>query len=114
MEDCIFCKIARGEIPSKKVYEDDDFIAFLDVSPQAKEHILVIPRIHKEDALDCVSAAPEIFSKLVQTAIKVAKLQGLDSGGFRVVTNNGVNARQSVNHVHIHLLGGELLNERLC
>ena len=113
MEDCVFCKIARKEIPSSVVYEDEECLAFLDINPQAKKHILVIPRIHMEDALDCHERSPELYQKLLSAAMKVAKREGLHAGGFRVVTNIGENARQSVGHAHIHLLGGEILSPKM-
>jgi len=113
VEDCIFCKIARGEIPSKKVYEDDDVIAFFDVSPQAKKHILVIPRIHMEDALVCHSHSPSLLTKLLDTAIEVAKNEGLSETGFRIATNTGADAKQSIRHLHFHVLGGGPLSERI-
>ena len=113
MQDCIFCKIARKEIPAAIVYEDEDCIAFPDINPQAQKHILVIPRIHMEDALDCHDRAPELYAKLLSAAMKAAKREGMDTGGFRAVTNVGENARQSVRHVHIHLLGGETLSPRM-
>jgi histidine triad (HIT) family protein len=113
MEDCVFCKIARGEIPASKVYEDDNFLAFLDIEPQAKRHILVIPKVHIEDAAACFSQDPNLLSALFLAAVAVAKREGLEDGGYRIVTNVGENARQSVPHLHVHLLGGEKLNARM-
>lgn len=113
MEDCIFCKIVRGEIPSKRVYEDDDFLAFLDIEPQAKTHILVIPKVHIADAATCGEENPALLAALIEAALKVARENGLDAKGFRLVTNVGENARQSVQHLHLHLLGGELLSARM-
>ena len=101
MCDCIFCKIANHEIPSTVVYEDDQVIAFDDLNPQAPVHTLVIPKKHYSDIADNVHAIQE-----------VAKAKGLEDG-FRVISNKGVNAGQTVMHFHMHVLGGKNLGENL-
>ena len=109
---CIFCKIIEGEIPSKKVYEDDTILAFHDVNPQAPVHILVIPKAHIPscDAItdDNASVVASIFSKIPE----IAKAAGL-TNGYRVITNCGEDGCQSVHHLHFHLLGGKKLPETL-
>lgn len=113
MSDCLFCKIAAGEIPSKKVYEDDQILAFYDIAPMAPVHVLVIPKEH----IDSVAAVTEENASLVAyifTVIpKIAKELGLD-GGFRVVSNCGSDGCQSVKHLHFHILGGKKLSESMC
>ena len=108
--DCIFCKIAQGEIPSNRVFEDDDVVAFHDLNPQAPTHILVIPKKHIATLLDAEDADTELLGSLQQAAVAIAREQGLDRGGFRLVTNCGEGAGQSVFHIHVHLLGGRSLS----
>ena len=111
--DCIFCKIANGTIPSSKVYEDDKILSFYDINPEAKIHVLVIPKEH----ICCADAINEenshnvayIFEKIPQ----IAKLAGI-TNGYRVITNCGEDGCQSVKHLHFHLLGGKKLPETLA
>ena len=109
MSECIFCKIVDGEIPSNLVYENDDVIAFHDLSPQAPTHILVIPRKHISTLLDAADEDTELLGKLQAAAIEIARQQGLDQDGFRLVANCLEGAGQSVFHLHVHLLGGRRL-----
>jgi histidine triad (HIT) family protein len=109
MSECIFCKIVDGEIPSNLVYKNDDVIAFHDSSPQAPTHILVIPRKHISTLLDSADEDTELLGKLQAAAIEIARQQGLDQDGFRLVTNCLEGAGQSVFHLHVHLLGGRRL-----
>ena len=111
--DCIFCKIIAGEIPSKKLYEDEDVLAFLDVSPQAPVHFLVIPKEHIESMAAITPQNSAILAKIGEVIAKLAKEQHLVDG-FRVITNTGVNGAQSVKHLHFHVLGGVKLSESLC
>ena len=113
MEDCIFCKIARGEIPTRKVYEDERVLAFYDQSPQARVHVLIIPKAHADNLLAARAMDDGLLAHLLRTAAHVAALLGLDKTGFRIVSNCGADARQSIEHQHIHLLGGEKLSERM-
>lgn len=110
MSDCIFCKIAAREIPSTVVYEDELVIAFDDLSPQAPVHTLVIPKEHYQDITDGVPA--ETLAAMVHAIGEVAKAKGLGTG-FRVISNKGADAGQTVMHFHIHVLGGEPLGENL-
>ena len=105
MSDCIFCKIAAGEIPSNKAYEDDKVLAFYDLDPQAPTHILVIPKQHIKSAAEIDESNSMLIAHVFEVAAKLAKELGLDNG-FRVVTNCGESAGQTVHHIHFHLLGG--------
>lgn len=110
--DCLFCKIVKGEIPSSKVYEDETVYAFRDINPQAPVHVLVIPKQH----ICCTNAVNEKNASVVAdifTAIpKIAASEGLD-GGYRVITNCGEDACQTVKHLHFHILGGKKLPENM-
>lgn len=106
MEDCIFCKIVNGDIPSTKVYEDDDFYAFKDIAPVAPVHVLVIPKKHIQSIAALTPDDAEVAGKMLFTIQKVANLLGLKDG-FRVVFNTGEKAGQTVHHMHAHILGGK-------
>ena len=110
--DCIFCKIANGEIPATKVYEDDTVVAFNDLEPQAPTHILVIPKAHISSAADVNEENSAVISHIFEVIAKLSKELNMD-GGFRVVNNCGEDGAQSVKHIHFHLLGGEKLSERI-
>ena len=113
MQDCIFCKIASGEIPSTKVYEDELCVAFNDLNPMAKVHVLIIPKEHI-GCVNCVNDSNSaVIAHIFETIPKIAKDLGL-SDGYRVVTNGGANAGQSVFHLHFHILGGEQLSLEMC
>jgi histidine triad (HIT) family protein len=104
--DCIFCRIAAGEIDAQVVRSDDDTVAFRDVNPQAPTHVLVIPRRHIP-AIDALEAADaEVVGKLFLAAKAIARDAGVADGGYRVVMNCGPDAGQSVDHIHLHVLGG--------
>ncbi len=107
--DCIFCLIAEGKIPSKKVYEDDDLLAFHDVNPVAPTHVLVIPKKHLSSLMDVSEENERLAGKILLGVKKVAKQLGLDEAGFRVVNNMGEEGGQTVHHIHFHLLGGRTL-----
>lgn len=108
--DCIFCKIAAGEIPSTKVYEDDKVLAFKDINPLAPVHILVIPKTHIESAAEITADNSAVIAHIFEVIAKIAKEQGIDKDGFRVVSNCGENGCQSVKHLHFHILGGKKLD----
>lgn len=103
MSDCIFCKIAEKSLPAQVIYEDDDCLAFEDINPQAPIHFLVIPKTHIETILD---ADPEIMGKLMGVATRIAEQKGVADDGFRTVINCRRHAGQTVDHLHIHVLGG--------
>ena len=111
MKDCLFCKIIGGEIPSTKVYEDDKTYAFRDINPQAPVHVLVIPKEHIASLAEGDKLSDAALAACLRTCAKVAKLEGLEDGGFRVVSNCGDNACQSVHHLHFHVLGGRKMSE---
>ena len=104
MSDCIFCKIAAGEIPSNKVYEDDKVLAFYDLNPNAKVHVLVIPKEHIANVAEIDETNSAVVAHIFEVIAKIAKEQGMDS--YRVVSNIGEQAGQSVFHLHFHVLGG--------
>jgi histidine triad (HIT) family protein len=103
--DCLFCRIVAGEIPATKVHEDDAVVAIRDVNPQAPTHVLVLPVRHVASAADLTEADGPLLGRLFAVAADVAGREGLD-GGWRLVTNVGPDAGQSVDHLHVHLLGG--------
>ncbi len=108
MENCIFCKIIAGDIPSNKVYEDDKVLAFRDIAPMAPTHILVIPKAHIPSVAAITSENSGIVSHMFEIIAKIAAQEGLD-GGYRVVSNCGPDAGQTVPHLHFHILGGKQL-----
>lgn len=111
MENCLFCKIIAGEIPSAKVYEDDQVYAFRDIAPMAPTHVLVVPKTHVTGISDDVPG--EVYAACLKACRKVAELEGVLDSGFRVVSNCGEDACQTVNHLHFHVLGGKKLSEKM-
>ena len=111
--DCLFCKIVAGQIPSTKVYEDETVFAFRDIAPQAPTHILVIPREHIP-SVDGISAENSaVVAHIFEVIPQIAKAEGLE-GGYRVVSNCGADAGQTVHHLHFHILGGQTLNTQMA
>ena len=111
--DCIFCKIASGEIPSAKVYEDDMILAFRDINPQAPVHVLVIPKCHIDS---CDAVTPEnsdVVKHIFEKIPEIAAAEGLKNG-YRIISNVGPDGAQSVKHMHFHILGGTKLTERMA
>ena len=113
MNDCIFCKIINKEIPSDIVYEDDEIIAFNDISPVAPIHILVIPKKHISSAIDINEENEKIIGKIFLAINKIAKKQGFDKDGFRIINNCGNNGGQEVMHLHFHILAGTKLGSKI-
>lgn len=114
MEDnCIFCKIIKGEIPSEKVYEDDTVLAFKDINPAAPIHILVIPKKHIENLLEVKEEDKETISHIYEIINKIAKDLKIEKEGFRVIVNCGKDAGQEVMHLHFHLLAGKKLGHKI-
>lgn len=109
--DCIFCKIANGQIPSDFLYEDDNVVAFRDLNPQAPTHVLVVPKNHYANFIDNVPA--EVLASMEKAVAAVAASEGLADDGFRCIMNTGKNAGQTVMHLHLHVLGGTHLGEGL-
>ena len=112
--DCLFCKIASGEIPSTKVYEDDEVLAFRDIAPQAPVHVLVIPKKHISGWYEAKDESDALLAHLMRVAALVAEKEGLVEGGFRVVSNCGEDADQTVKHLHLHVLGGRKLSGEMA
>ncbi|GIM28075.1 histidine triad nucleotide-binding protein [Clostridium polyendosporum] len=109
MENCIFCKIIKGEIPSKKIYEDDKVIAFHDISPAAPVHVLVIPKEHIESANYITQENSKVIAHIFQVINKIVEELNISQGGYRIVNNCGNDGGQTVNHLHFHVLGGREL-----
>jgi histidine triad (HIT) family protein len=105
MAECIFCRIIKKEIPSKIAAESTEVLAFYDVNPQAPIHVLVVSKEHISSVMELESKHSELLGEMVQTAQRVAKSEGIDRSGFRLVFNNGPDAGQAVDHLHLHLLG---------
>lgn len=114
MEDCIFCKIIKREIPSSIVYEDNEIIAFRDVNPQAPIHILVIPKKHISSLVDLKEEDEILIGKIYTVINKIAKQEEIDKKGFRVIVNCGEDGGQEVKHLHFHILGGKKLGVKIC
>ena len=109
MEDCLFCKIARGEIPSTKLYDDETVCAFRDIDPQAPTHVLVIPKKHISSVLGITEEDRELLLHIFEVINLVAKQENIDRNGFRVVSNIGKDGQQSVPHLHFHVVGGRYM-----
>ena len=113
MEDCIFCKIINKEIPSNIVYEDDEILAFRDIHPVAPVHVLVIPKKHISMLTDLTKEDEALIGKIYTTINKIAKQEGFEKQGFRVIANCGKDSGQEVMHIHFHILGGKVLGEKI-
>jgi len=109
MDQCVFCKIIKGEIPSSKVYEDEKVVAFNDINPEAPVHVLIVPKIHVQSILELDEAGYNIIAHVFKVASDIAKNLKLDEKGFRIVNNIGEDGGQTVPHIHFHLLGGRSL-----
>ncbi len=110
MSDCLFCKILDGEIPCDRVYENDQVVAFRDVNPQATTHVLVIPRKHISTVNDLTADDKNIVGEMMLAAKAVAKQDGIEESGYRMVMNCNEGAGQTVFHIHLHILGGRRMN----
>jgi histidine triad (HIT) family protein len=104
-DSCIFCRIVKGEIPSRKVYEDDEILAFHDINPIAPVHVLLIPKLHIASMADLTGEHAAVMGRLMTKVPEIARLMGLNDG-FRIICNTGKVGRQDVYHLHVHLLGG--------
>ena len=113
MENCLFCKIVKGDIPSTKVYEDELVLAFRDIAPQAPTHILVIPKQHIGSVAEITAENSAVVAHIFETIAKVAAAEGLEKG-YRVVSNCGEHGCQSVKHLHFHILGGAQRTEKMA
>lgn len=113
MSGCIFCKIIKGEIPSKKVYEDDKVLAFHDINPEAPVHVLVVPKEHIESVNGINESNADVVSHIFLTINKIVKDLGIAESGYRVITNTGKDGGQTVSHMHFHVIGGRELPMKL-
>lgn len=113
MSDCIFCKIIKGEIPSAKVYEDEEIFAFNDINPAAPIHVLVIPKKHITSLATMEDGDEKIISKIYKVINQIAEEQGFKEKGYRVIVNCGKEGGQEVGHLHFHLLAGKQLGEKI-
>lgn len=113
MDDCIFCKIASHEVPSKIVYEDEYAVAFNDLNPQTPVHVLVVPKKHIASIAAAQTEDEQLLGHLLLTVQRVAKALGVEESGYRVISNCGKDACQSVQHLHLHILGGKPMQERM-
>lgn len=115
MADCIFCKLASGEIPTNLIYSDDQVVAFHDLSPKAPVHVLIVPRLHLAsiEALAQNEQGEKIMGAVLKAVPKVAALLGLSERGYRLINNFGPDGGQTIEHVHFHLLGGKNLGDRM-
>ena len=111
--DCLFCKIVAGDIPSTKVYEDELVYAFRDINPMAPVHVLVVPRVHMASANDVSAENSHYVARIFEVIPRIAAAEGL-TGGYRVITNCGPDACQSVGHLHFHILGGKQLPDQMA
>ena len=109
MSDCIFCKIVSGDIPSTKIFEDEQVIAFRDINPQAPTHVLVVPKQHIPGVNELAEADEALVGHVYGVIAKLVRELGIDESGYRVVVNSGADGQQSVPHLHFHVLGGRLL-----
>lgn len=113
MENCLFCKIIAGEIPSARVYENDLVYAFRDINPQAPVHVLVVPKKHIASVASVNEASDEELAACLRACREIALQEGLGENGFRIVSNAGKHACQSVPHLHFHVLGGEQMADKM-
>jgi histidine triad (HIT) family protein len=112
-EECLFCRIAAGEIPSDIVYQDEEFFAFRDINPLAPTHILVIPRKHISSLAQLADQQQELMGRLIILATSLAEKEGIADRGYRLVINCGAEGGQVIGHLHLHLLGGRKLYDQL-
>ncbi len=113
MDDCIFCKIINGQIPSEKVYEDDEILAFKDIKPSAPIHILVIPKKHISTLMEINEEDMYLMEKIMKAIHKIAKQQGIEKSGFRLIASCGPDSGQEVMHIHFHLLAGKKMGPKI-
>ena len=113
MSDCLYCKIIAGSIPSTKVYEDETILAFRDIAPQAPTHVLVVPKAHIADCDDVSAENSAVVAHIFEVIPQIAKAEGLVNG-YRVVSNCGEDAGQTVQHLHFHILGGKVMGPKMA
>ncbi len=111
MDECIFCKIVEGKIPASVVHEDETVLAFEDIQPTAPVHVILVPKRHVGSMMDMGDGQRELAADIMEAAVKVARLKGVDETGFRLVINCGPDGGQLVGHLHMHVLGGRKLTD---
>ncbi len=111
--DCLFCRIAAGEIPAEVVFQDDEFIAFRDIHPQAPKHVLIIPKTHISSLNDVGEMQQGLMGRILLTAKKIAEIEGIAEKGYRISLNTGHDGGQLIPHLHFHLLGGRRVDDIL-
>jgi len=109
MEDCIFCKIVNGQIPSEKIFENEDLVAIRDIHPVAPTHILVLTKSHISTLNDIKNLSDKVVASLLKSAPQIARMEGIENDGYRVIINCNKNAGQEIFHLHMHILGGRKL-----
>ena len=114
MNDCLFCKIIHGDIPSTKVYEDDHCYAFRDINPQAPVHVVLVPKTHVHGLDEADGLTDTELAALVRASAAIARQEGLEKTGYRLISNCGDDACQSVGHLHFHILGGRKMAEQMA
>ena len=114
MEECVFCKIIDGKIPSEKVYEDENILAFKDINPVAPIHILVIPKKHIEKLIDVKEEDSYLIAEIFKAINKIVKQLNIEEDGFRVIANCGRDGGQEVMHIHFHIIAGKKLGTKIC
>lgn len=114
MEDCLFCKIIKGDIPSKKVYEDASCYAFMDIAPQAPVHVVLVPKTHITGMNEIDKLPPDAIAALMHAITVIAQQENIANSGYRVVSNCGADACQSVQHLHLHILGGTPMADKMA
>jgi histidine triad (HIT) family protein len=112
--NCIFCKIAAGQIPAKRIYETEHVLAFPDLHPDAPVHILIIPKEHYTSTIDLSEKAPALAGELLKASTEVARQLNIEKSGFRLIMNTNADGGQEIFHVHLHLLGGEPIGRLRC
>jgi len=113
MNECLFCNIIEGKIASEKVFEGDEFVAFRDINPQSRVHVLVVPKRHIESLANCGEEDKEMLSGLLLAANRVSRELMIDTSGYRLVVNSGQDGGQLIQHLHLHLMGGEALSGKM-
>jgi histidine triad (HIT) family protein len=113
MENCIFCRIVKGEIPSSKVYEDENVLAFDDIHPMAPVHVIIIPKTHIPTLMDLKATDAALLGAVSRAVQEIAKIKGIDKSGFRTVINTNKEGGQIIFHMHVHVLGGRQLEDGL-
>ena len=112
-EECLFCRIVAGEIPSDIVYQDEEFLAFRDIEPQAPRHVLVVPKLHITSLTELAEGQQGLVGRLIVLAKNLAEKEGIARSGYRLVINCGPEGGQSIPHLHLHLIGGRRLSDQL-